>query len=64
MAQTKQSENLMLGMDALAQELDGRYCNRLPKGNKSQEIQFIRQAFAKYKEAACYVLSADDSVNQ
>ncbi|QIL78172.1 MULTISPECIES: hypothetical protein [Hymenobacter] len=54
----KPSDNLLRGMDALPREFDERYCVKLAKGSKQQDIAFVNQALARYKLTTCYVLSA------
>jgi hypothetical protein len=50
--------NPLLGMDDLSEQLDKRFCVRLPNGTKQQDEAFVRQAVAPYKLTTCYVLSA------
>lgn len=56
-----QQGNLLRGMDALTRELDERYCIKLPKGSRQQDITYVRQALAKYKLTTGYLFSAADA---
>lgn len=57
-AQATQPEKLVRGMDALSHELDERYCTRLPKGSRQQDVSYVSQALARYKLTTGYVFSA------
>jgi hypothetical protein len=57
----KQTDNLLRGMDALHRELDARYCCRLPKGSRHQDLAYVRQALANYKLLTGVVFSAADA---
>jgi hypothetical protein len=56
-----QTDNLLRGMDALDRELDARYCLKLPKGSRDQDVAYVRQALAPYKVLIGVVFSAADA---
>ena len=60
LARATQTDNLLRGMDALAQELDARYCLQLPTGSRHQDMSYVRQALASYKCLTSVVFSAAD----
>jgi hypothetical protein len=61
---TKPNSEVFRGMDNLYRELDERHCTELPKGNKQQNISFVKQAIAPYKITRCWVLSAHEHFNE
>ncbi|RZJ93293.1 MAG: hypothetical protein EOO60_04945 [Hymenobacter sp.] len=61
LTRTKETDNLLRGMDALHLELDARYCLRLPKGSRQQDLAYVRQALANYKFLTGVVFSSADA---